>query len=232
MSSTVDPVAEALKKLAKIEAEAYDIKRWINQGCQFSGKPPMFPDLQEPGGTGAVGQLSIAPDQFFGKPFATAVREIMTMWADAAAGKTRPASIDEIHAALVEGGFNFQANDTDRQKQGLAVSLGKNTVTFRKLPSGLFGLAEWYGGGGKTPRRKVIVRGELVDAPMGEDTTQGPHIDDDGLGSNTDLNRDRGDPDEDEAGESPDSDSSPASGPTPYSADEDGREVEHDNMTP
>ena len=35
-----------------------------------------------------------------------------------------------------------------------------------------------------------------------------------------------------QAGELSLSGDSPASGPTPYSADEDGREVEHDNMTP
>jgi hypothetical protein len=221
MSNTVDPVAAALEKLAKLEAEAFEIKRWINQGCQFSSKPPMFPDLQEPGGANGPRQLSIAPDQFFGKPFATAVREIMTMWAQAA-GKSRPASIAEIHAALVEGGFNFPNNDAERQKQGLAVSLGKNTVTFRKLPSGLFGLAEWYGGAQKIQRRARVAQ------PLAEDHTQAPDNDEDEFGGEDELSSSA---EEDEAAESPGSDNSAASVSTPNSADEDGREVAHDNMT-
>lgn len=132
------------------------------------------------------------------------------------AGRSNPASIDDIYSVLVEGGFNFPSNDPEKQKQGLAVSLGKNTIAFRKLPSGLFGLAEWYGGGARSARRSKR------------------HIDldsvADDLGSNTDANLDDHDPDVDEAAESPVSDNSAASGPTPYGADEDGREVEHDNM--
>jgi hypothetical protein len=216
MSNASQPLIDkALEKLAGIEAEAAKVKAFINQICEFDGREPMFSEAELKAEPGQSRSFSIAPDQFFNKPFATAVREILTIRADTA-GRSNPASIDEIHAVLVEGGFNFQTNDREKQKQGLAVSLGKNTVTFRKLPSGLFGLAEWYGGA-KAQRRKVIVRGELVDAEVAdaEDATQGPVED----------------PDEDEAEESLASEGSPASDPTPHSADEDGREVEHDNMT-
>jgi hypothetical protein len=125
-----------------------------------------------------------------------------------AAGMTRAASIDEIHAALREGGFNFPFADVEKQKHGLATSLGKNTVTFRKLPSGLFGLAEWYGGAGKKPKRFAIQKGDLVEVDEPDA------------------------PEQDEAPESLANDSSEASVSTPDSADEDGREVVHGDMTP
>ena len=209
MPDSPDPMFKpALEKLAEHERAAYEIKLWINQGCIFQGRAPMFSDIEAPGESAGPSTLKIGPDDFFNKPMATAVRDVLTKREQA--GMTRAASIDEIHALLVQGGFAFPSNDIDKQKMGLAVSLGKNTVTFRKLPSGLFGLAEWYGankGPTKTRRRSVIVNGELRTI------------------------EEEAESDEDEATESPDSDNSVASGPTPNSADEDGREVVHDNMT-
>lgn len=227
MSNTVDPIEAALEKLTKLEADAYEIKRWINQGCEFAGREPMFPDLPHPGGIAGPRTLRFDVDEFFNKPMATAVREVLTKRKEV--GMTPPADISDIHAALVAGGFNFPSSDPEKQKQGLAVSLGKNTITFRKLPSGLFGLAEWYGATPKAQRRRtVILRGEHVGV---DDVEVDVDEFDDGLGSNLDDIQ-GGDPYEDEAAESPISDNSAASGPTPYGADEDGREVEHDNMNP
>lgn len=203
MSGANEPLFEAaLAQLAEAEAKVHSIKSWINQGCSMMGRQPMFPDLAEPGISPGVRSLKFGPDHFFNKPFATAVREVLTLRKEA--GLTGPASIEDIHSALREGGFNFPSNDPEKQKQGLAVSLGKNTIAFRKLPSGLFGLAEWYGSSSRVkPRRAVIQRGELREV----DTS-----------------------DQEEAPESLDGDSSEAPLSLTYSADEDGREVEHDNM--
>lgn len=223
-------IEKALKKLAGIEAEAGKVKAFINQICEFEGREPMFSPNEVQGSATAERGLSIAPDQFFNKPFATAVREILALRAHGA-GRSNPGSIEEIHAALVEGGFNFRSNDPEMQKQGLAVSLGKNTVTFRKLPSGLFGLAEWYGAAPRTQRRRTAtLRGEHVDLE-GEDEGD---ADDENERLRKELfgPNNTGDNQKDEAAESPVSDNSAASGPTPHSADEDGREVEHDNMNP
>lgn len=209
MADATDPFAAALERLEALDREAYGIKLWINQGCAFSGREPMFPDLSEPGKSPQGRGLRIGPDDFFNKPFATAVRDILAM--REAAGMTRAASIDEIHAALREGGFNFPFTDVEKQKHGLATSLGKNTVTFRKLPSGLFGLAEWYGGA-KAPKK---ARMSVVDSIL----TEAAEPEDDGTA------------DDDEAAGSPPSETPAASDPTPNSADEDGREVEHDIMS-
>lgn len=176
---------------------------FINQICEFDGRQPMFPDAEMTGSVKADLGLRIAPDAFFGKPLATAAREILTM--RKSAGMTQAASTDEIYEALTAGGFQFPSNDKERQKMGVSVSLAKNSVTFRKLPNGLYGLADWYGPSKPMRRRR----------PINLDGSQ----DDAGEGYEQD----------EAAGDTLESDPA-ASVSTPNSADEDGREVVHDNM--
>ena len=57
-----------------------------------------------------------------------------------------PSTIDEIYAALLEGGFKFDAKNDSTAKRSLAISLAKNTATFEKLRSGHIGLKTWYQG--------------------------------------------------------------------------------------
>lgn len=205
MSDASQPLIEkALAKIAFHQGEIAKTQAFVNQICEFDGREPMFADVAEVGASASRTALQFGPDDFFNKPMATAVREVLT--ARKTAGMTGPASIDDLFDALKRGGFNFASNDVDKQKMGLAVSLGKNTVTFRKLPSGLFGLAEWYGNGGRVKAKRFVVQRGVMHEIVEDD------------------------PQQDEAPESPDSDSSEASVSTPYSADEDGREVEHDNM--
>ncbi|MCA3256347.1 MAG: hypothetical protein INF91_12110 [Alphaproteobacteria bacterium] len=215
MTGSQSTLDKALAKVAAAEAEVVKYKQFVNMICELDGREPMFSveelrvgGAQQGGGSG----LRFAPDAFFGKPFATAVREILT--ARKSAGVVAPASVDDIYDALKAGGFGFPSNDPEKQKMGLAVSLGKNTVTFRKLPNGLYGLAEWYGGGvrsSQSRRRRAIDLGEENEADDAEtievseqDEAAGPLL----LGGPA------------------------ASLSTPNSADEDGREVAHDNMTP
>lgn len=44
-----------------------------------------------------------------------------------------------------QGGFEFESKDPDTARRGVAITLGKNTQTFIRVPStGCWGLAEWY----------------------------------------------------------------------------------------
>jgi hypothetical protein len=52
--------------------------------------------------------------------------------------------VDEIHQALLAGGYKFEAATEEIAKRGLRISLTKNSHSFHKLPSGLYGLREWY----------------------------------------------------------------------------------------
>lgn len=52
------------------------------------------------------------------------------------------AKLDEIFAALKEGGYHFGDSDGDA-KAGLKIALGKDGKV-RALPNGAYGLWEWY----------------------------------------------------------------------------------------
>ena len=94
---------------------------------------------------------SIRPDQFYGKPQATAVREVLNLLR--AAGRA-PASVDTIYDVLCQGGFAFETKAKDAAIQGLHISIGKNSALFVKLNNGLIGVTEWYGGAPKARRKK------------------------------------------------------------------------------
>jgi len=85
--------------------------------------------------------LAIQSDQFYGQPLASSIRTILELRKALNQG---PATINEIHAALVEGGFGFETKNEDNAKRGLRISITKNTSLFHKLPNGKFGLLEWY----------------------------------------------------------------------------------------
>jgi len=145
MSSGDTILDKALAKLAQQEAEVIKTKTLINQMRELVGEPPMFPDVGEVSIAANGSQsapVTVRMDQFFNKPLATCVREVLDLRKKHGLG---PATADEIHAVLVRGGFNFPSREEREQKRGLMVSLAKNTVTFRKLPNDTFGLAEWYG---------------------------------------------------------------------------------------
>lgn len=150
MSGNGDGILDrALAKLAQQQAEVAKTKGFINQLLEFDGKEPMF-SADEIAGAGASGApaaaaggsvLSIEPGQFLGKPLASAVKTILEI-------RKKAMEVDDLHAGLMRGNFDFGTTDKEAQKRALRISLGKNIAAFRKLPnSDMFGLTEWYGGG-------------------------------------------------------------------------------------
>jgi hypothetical protein len=75
-------------------------------------------------------------DEFYAKPFATAASEFLKF-------KEHACTAEEILHGLEEGGFEFPWPEKDRLRT-VAVSLGKNTTVFRKLPNSTYGLTDWY----------------------------------------------------------------------------------------
>jgi hypothetical protein len=57
-------------------------------------------------------------------------------------------SLDDLYAAMLKGGFKFEAKSDVTAKRALAVALSKNTA-FTKLPNDDIGLSEWYALPGK-----------------------------------------------------------------------------------
>jgi hypothetical protein len=112
-------------------------KKLINQLCIESGSPIRYPEAEILSG----GSRGIRGDQFYGQPLASAVREILEMRKAANMGA---ATVNEIHAALVQGGLQFEAKDEENAKRSLRISLSKNSTLFHRLPNGQYGLLAWY----------------------------------------------------------------------------------------
>lgn len=156
-------IDQALAKLREVEAaiaplraQEVELRHTVNGICKLAGRDPMFENIEtevknsfsqnSSAPSPALSRLrNLPPDFFVGKALATAVRLILEMRKEGS-GSTSPATIDEIYEVLVRGGYEFPGSkDPDLQKRALAISLAKNTTTFRRLQSGLIGLVEWYG---------------------------------------------------------------------------------------
>jgi hypothetical protein len=113
-------------------------KQFVNELCVDAGVAPIYTntDLRTRADISAI-----RGDDFYGKGLSTAVRLYLERRKTANLGS---ATISEIHAALVKGGFHFEAKDAENEKRGLRISLTKNTAIFHRLPSGQYGLLDWY----------------------------------------------------------------------------------------
>jgi hypothetical protein len=163
-----DLLRKALEKIAYHDTESARLKRWVNDGDMIAGNEPRFPDIAVevvPGATLRASKATYLAGTFFNKPFASAVKTILTDRYEAAGKKPSPAAVDEIFEALAQGSFGFETTGADNQKNSIRISLGKNSVTFVKLPnSDLFGLVEWYGRPAPRRRARLILDDIIGDA--------------------------------------------------------------------
>jgi hypothetical protein len=136
-----EELASAINVLEQRLSEQLDrvatSKKLINQLCIESGLPIRYPEAE----IMSAGSRTIRGDQFYGQPLASAVREILEMRKAAGMGA---ATVNEIHALLVQGGFQFEAKDDENAKRSLRISLTKNSTMFHRLPNGQYGLLLWY----------------------------------------------------------------------------------------
>jgi hypothetical protein len=126
------------ERVRQQEAELQKTKNAVNALRAVLDLPPLYSD-PEPQGTVMIGKLR--GDEFYGQPLSTVVRTILEARREAGAGA---ATINDIYAAMVEGGFAFDTANEENAKRGLRTSLSKNSQTFHKLPNGKYGLRDWY----------------------------------------------------------------------------------------
>jgi hypothetical protein len=126
------------ERVRQQEAELQKTKNAVNALRAVLDLPPLYSD-PEPQGTVMIGTLR--GDEFYGQPLSTVVRTILEARREAGAGA---ATINDIYAAMVEGGFAFDTANEENAKRGLRTSLSKNSQTFHKLPNGKYGLRDWY----------------------------------------------------------------------------------------
>jgi hypothetical protein len=149
----VQSLAAVQVHIQSLESELADAKRVANNMSTRAGRGPIYAEVEQPG---VANLASIRSDQFYGKSLATAIREYLTIRRSANVG---PATVTEIHAALLNGGFEFETKEPDNAKRNLRISLTKNTALFHRMPDGAhYGLVEWYP---EAKRRDTENNGEI-----------------------------------------------------------------------
>jgi hypothetical protein len=132
LDGLIKKAQELLEKAAKAQVRA-------NEFAADSELPVPFSNVQTQQAA-AGGRVSIRPDQFGNTPTPSgATREYLELRGQ----RMGAATLDEIHAALVAGGFAFSSNNSVAAMGGLKVALGKDRG-IRRLPNGSFGLWAWY----------------------------------------------------------------------------------------
>ncbi len=140
MVTGIDKMLEgAYEELAKAEEKVRELKKAINTFSGMAGKTPPFSEIEA---SPVYGNLSLRPDQFFGRGLSTAVKEFLRM-------KGRACTAQEILDALKEGGFEFPTDWKEKfMLKNLSISLGKNRYDFVPVPNpkgdGAYGLWEFY----------------------------------------------------------------------------------------
>lgn len=124
-------------KIAPLEAEINKYKRLVNELFKDCNEPPPYQIGDEIAATQPQG--AVRPDQYYGRPIATIVKDIL----EARAKKNLGAiSLNELFEAMKIGGYHFEKDETNA-KLSLSVTIAKNPA-FAKLPTGYIGLAQWY----------------------------------------------------------------------------------------
>lgn len=126
-------LSEFQQQIKALEDELSHKKRVVNDLCEMAGRSIIYHDIEQ----SSKSHGAIRRDQFYGKPLATAARDILEL-------RDEALTVNEIFDTMIEGGYSFDAKNDDNAKRSLRISLSKNTATFHKLPNGTFGLLEWY----------------------------------------------------------------------------------------
>ncbi len=131
LTAAVEALQEEL--VSKMQ-EVSETKKMINSLMKKMGEEPLYTDVDVPDAAGTT-----RPDMYYGKPLQTAARMFLERRKTACVA-------EEIMKGLQAGGFDFSSLDwkeNDRLRL-FAVTLGKNSQVFHRLPNGTVGLLEWY----------------------------------------------------------------------------------------
>jgi hypothetical protein len=129
-----------IAKVEQLERELLEHKKMVNMLLKTLGEPERYNLEPEPEAAVPV-HGNWRSDEFYGQPLAAVVRKILLARKAVNLGA---APVNDIYAAMKEGGFDFGSQDDESAKHGLRASLRKNTFAFHRLPNGNYGLKEWY----------------------------------------------------------------------------------------
>lgn len=164
-------IDEILKEIDAKEAELLPLKIAANTLSRRIPIPEPFPgaELGERGVGNplATSKLNWRIDQFFNKPLATSVVDILT--ARKVAGLDGPCTVDDLFESLKAGGFKFlgASGSDENTKRGIKIALTKNTAQFVKIGEDMFGLKSWYGASRGRPKKTKSEQSEAMDDLLG-----------------------------------------------------------------
>tara|TARA_R110002096_G_scaffold82336_4_gene191627 strand:- start:290 stop:805 length:516 start_codon:yes stop_codon:yes gene_type:complete len=140
MTEHIDKTVSDLQlKLKDQEEQVVKTKQLINLLCEHAGRGPIYAESELDTNSKNV---SIASDEFYGQPLATAMRSILEKRKAMGNG---PATPRELYDSLLHGGYLFETDIEENRLIGVRVSLRKSSKIFHKLPDGKrYGLLEWY----------------------------------------------------------------------------------------
>ena len=135
----IDKTIEELRvKIAEKESELVEMKKTANQLCKLAQRSLIYINEVEPEKT-LTGLLR--GDEYYMQPIATVIGWILDRRKVSGLG---PATVKEIYDEMKAGGYKFGSKDDVDSMRGISISMSKNVAKFHKLPSGKFGLTEWY----------------------------------------------------------------------------------------
>jgi hypothetical protein len=138
MSEKLEGAIEEVEgQIRELESKVLEHKKAVNILCGLMGREPKYSiEVREDVNT----TVAVSGDAYYGKETSEVIADILRRRKRANKG---PATVADIFEAMKEGGFHFEASNDANRKRGIYISLGKNPL-FHKLPTGAYGLAEWY----------------------------------------------------------------------------------------
>jgi hypothetical protein len=121
------------------EEDVIRLKRTVNEMCIDAGEEQPYAGISSSDAASDIS--SLRSDLFYGQTISASAKTYLEM---RKAGGLGAATVNDIFAALKKGGYKFEAKDEENAKNGLRVSLRKNSGVFHRLPNGEYGLLAWY----------------------------------------------------------------------------------------
>lgn len=156
MKTETEQAIQALREKLRVkEEDARQLKVVLNAFYTDEGQPAPYPDVNAEAASVSLGALR--SDLFYGNTIAEAAKIYLEMRKASGFGS---APVNDIYNALKAGGYKFDTANEENAKNGLRISLRKNSSIFHQLPAGDYGLCVWYGiDGGKEKTQPVRKRG-------------------------------------------------------------------------
>jgi hypothetical protein len=158
-STTASTIEKIQAQIDILEDQIHKKKEAINILYELEGEPIRYPDVGE---DRAKPLAAFRSDQFFGRPMATAAREILEQ---RGARNLGAISLDELYDAMKAGGYDFENKNDQIAKRNLAITLAKNPAFTRVPANGFIGLTQWYPNMKKKKDAKNQENGAEADQP-------------------------------------------------------------------